>query len=205
MGGYMQEPPRQPSNATCFICLPKRTEKCDKILVDPSCQLHTWLKTPDDWLLLHCLSSYYYYLQDRKQFEYYHICIAFTCPSSPTGMTQSSLGRCFAGELRDTEPRESTDLYQTASKAHLWPKSYIVVVVVLSLSCVRLFATLWTIGHQAPLSMGFSRQEYWSRLPFPSPGDLPNSGTEPMSPALQAGSLPLSHLGSPQEGLNHIP
>ena len=131
MGGYMQEPPRQPNNATCFICLPKRTEKCDKILVDPSCQRHTWLKTLDDWLLLRCLSSYYYYLQDRKQFEYYHICIAFTCPSSPTGMTQSSLGRCFAGELRDTELREAIDLYQTASKAHLWPK----IVILLLLFC----------------------------------------------------------------------
>ena len=51
-------------------------------------------------------------------------------------------------------------------------------------------ATPWTIAHQAPLSMGFSRQEYWSGLPFPSPGDLPNPGIEPRSPALQADSLP---------------
>ena len=51
--------------------------------------------------------------------------------------------------------------------------------------------TPWTtIGYKAPLSMGFSRQEYWSRLPFPSPGDLPNSGIEPGSPALQADSEP---------------
>ena len=48
----------------------------------------------------------------------------------------------------------------------------------------------WTIAHQAPLSMGFSRQEYWSGLPFPSPGDLPNPGIEPGSPALQADDLP---------------
>ena len=47
----------------------------------------------------------------------------------------------------------------------------------------------WTVAHQAPLSMGFSRQEYWSGLPFTSPGDLPNSGTEPRSPALQADDL----------------
>ena len=46
--------------------------------------------------------------------------------------------------------------------------------------------TLWTIAHQAPPSMGFSRQEYWSGLPFPSPGDLPNPGIEPRSPELQA-------------------
>ena len=53
-----------------------------------------------------------------------------------------------------------------------------------SLSCVRLFATLWTVAYQAPPSMGFSRQEYWSGLPFPPPGDLPNSGIKPTSPAL---------------------
>ena len=52
------------------------------------------------------------------------------------------------------------------------------------LSHVGLFATPWTVAHQAPLSMGFSRQEYWSGLPFPSPGDLLDPGIEPMSPAL---------------------
>ena len=54
-------------------------------------------------------------------------------------------------------------------------------------SCSTL-ATPWTVAHQAPLSMGFSRQEYWSGLPFPSPGDLPNPGIKPRSPALQADS-----------------
>ena len=54
---------------------------------------------------------------------------------------------------------------------------------VCKLSPVLLFATLWTVAHQAPLSMGFSRQEYWSGLPFPSPGDLPHPGIEPASPA----------------------
>ena len=53
-----------------------------------------------------------------------------------------------------------------------------------SLSRVRFFATPWTVAHQAPRSMGFSRHEYWSGLPFPSPGDLPDSGIEPRSPAL---------------------
>ena len=50
------------------------------------------------------------------------------------------------------------------------------------LSCVQLFATPWTIAHQAPLSMEFSKQEYWSGLPFPSLGDLSNPGIQPMSP-----------------------
>ena len=53
-------------------------------------------------------------------------------------------------------------------------------------NCVQLFATLWTVAHKAPPSMGFSRKEYWRGLPLPPPGDLPNSGTEPGSPALQA-------------------
>ena len=55
---------------------------------------------------------------------------------------------------------------------------------------VRLFTIPWTIAHQAPLSVEFSRQGYWSELPFPSPGDLPDPGIEPRSPILEAGSLP---------------
>ena len=66
----------------------------------------------------------------------------------------------------------------------------ILKVKVKSLSRVRLFTTPWTVAYQAPRSMGFSRQEYWSGLPFPSPGDLPNPGIEPGSPALQADDLP---------------
>ena len=64
-------------------------------------------------------------------------------------------------------------------------------MLVLSQSVVLDSATSWTIAHQVPLSMGFSRQEYWSGLPCPSPGDLPITGTEPRSPAQQADSLPL--------------
>ena len=57
------------------------------------------------------------------------------------------------------------------------------------LSRVWLFATPWTVAHQAPLSMGFSRQEYWSGLPLPSPGDLSDPGIKPRSPVLQAEAL----------------
>ena len=60
------------------------------------------------------------------------------------------------------------------------------------------FMTLCTAAHQTPLSMGFPRQEYWSGFPFPSPGNLPDPGIEPGSPAWQADSLPLSRLGSPR-------
>ena len=64
-----------------------------------------------------------------------------------------------------------------------------------SLSRVRLFATPWTGAYQAPPSMGFSGQEYWSGLPFPSPGDLPHPGIEPGSPALWADALPFEPPG----------
>ena len=67
------------------------------------------------------------------------------------------------------------------------------------LSHAQLFATPWTVALQAPLSMGFSRQEYWSGLPFPSPGDLPDAGIEPVSPvspALQADFLPAEPSGN---------
>ena len=79
-------------------------------------------------------------------------------------------------------------------------------MLLLLLSCfshVKLCVTLWTAAHQAPLSMEFSRQEYWSGLPFPSTGDPPNPGIELGSPALQAESLPSEPLGKPiQSGEN---
>ena len=69
-------------------------------------------------------------------------------------------------------------------------------------SCVQRFATLWTIACQVPLSVGFSRQEYWSMLPFTSPGHLPDPGVKPTcvkSPALAGGSLPLVPPGEPRK------
>ena len=68
-----------------------------------------------------------------------------------------------------------------------------------SLSCVQLFKTPWTISYQAPLSMEFSRQEYWSGLPFPSPRDLPSAGIKPGSPALQADTLLSEPPGNPPQ------
>ena len=81
-------------------------------------------------------------------------------------------------------PRDRTWVSCTACRFFtIWaPRKPIVKVK--SLSRVLLFVTPWTIAYQASPSMGFSRQEYWSGLPFPSPGDLPNPGTEPGSPAL---------------------
>ena len=70
----------------------------------------------------------------------------------------------------------------------------------ISCSVVSDSVTSWTVACQAPLSMEFSRQEYWSRLPFPPPGDLPDPGIEPRSLALQADSLPSEPPGEPKPG-----
>ena len=71
-----------------------------------------------------------------------------------------------------------------------------------SCMCVRFFVTPWTIACQVPPSMGFSRQEYWSGLPFPASGDLPNLRAEPSFPALQPDSLPSESLGKPSSGVS---
>ena len=93
------------------------------------------------------------------------------------GTTWMDFEGILLSELRQT------DEYHMSS--HIWKK-----VKVKSLNCDWHFATPWTVAYQAPLSMGFSRQEYWSGLPFPSLGDLPNPGIEPRSPALQTDALP---------------
>ena len=84
-------------------------------------------------------------------------------------------------------------LYSLCCTIYVWMLSHF--------SRVQLFVTLWTAAHQASLSMEFSRQEYWRGLPCPPPGDLPDLGMEPVSPAtiaLQMHSLPLSHQGRPK-------
>ena len=68
-------------------------------------------------------------------------------------------------------------------------------------SCIQLFVTPWTVALQAPLSMGFSRPEYWSGLPCPPPGDLPDPGIKPGSPVLAGRFFTMSHQGSPEISL----
>ena len=69
-------------------------------------------------------------------------------------------------------------------------------------SCVCFFCdTIYTVARQVPLSMGFPRQEYWSGLPFPSPGDLPNSGLKPVSPALAGRFFTIESPGKPDQSL----
>ena len=78
------------------------------------------------------------------------------------------------------------------------------VCVCLSFSHVQFFAVPCTVACQAPLSMEFSRQEYWSRLPFPSPGDLPDPRIKPVSAALQADSLPFEPRGKPLRSIGEL-
>ena len=86
-------------------------------------------------------------------------------------------------------------------KSSLESNMIIFKVKVKSLGRVRLFVTPWTVAYQSSQSMEFSRQEYWSGLPFPSPGDLPDPGIEPGSPALPADTLPSEPPGKPSNNM----
>ena len=104
---------------------------------------------------------------------------------------KQSFGKLFCTEL-DSKYFRICEAYRSLLHIHLY--IFLQGFVCISHSVVP--DSLWLHGaHQAPLSMELSRQEYWSGLPFPSPGDLPNPGIKPVSPALQADSLPLSHWG----------
>ena len=93
------------------------------------------------------------------------------------------------GAVRSAEPDVGVREWQVLRKEESEPCK-VHKMKVKSLSSVGLFATPWTVAYQAPQSMEFSRQEYWSGLPFPSPRDLPDPGIEPGSPTLRADALP---------------
>ena len=97
--------------------------------------------------------------------------------------------------LMEASWRERLTLGETGSCSGGWGHAQVKVKL---LSRVQLFATPWTVAHQAPPTMEFSRQEYWSGLPFSSPGDLPDPGIEPGSPSLWAEALPSEPPGNPQ-------
>ena len=90
--------------------------------------------------------------------------------------------------MMDSQEKKKKKLWKNTPRSQSKSKSKL-------LSCVRLFATPWTAAHQAPQSMEFSRQDYWSGLPFPSLADLPNPGIEPGSLAQQASALPFEPPG----------
>ena len=89
--------------------------------------------------------------------------------------------------------QSSLQLFHTFQNLHFYS-----TFLTVSRSVMFDSVTLWTVAHQAPPTMGFSRQEYWSGLPFPSPQGLSNPGIEPWSPAWQADSLPFELQGSPE-------
>ena len=109
-----------------------------------------------------------------------------------------------------SQPRDQTRISYIASRFFpVWAtrKTHVRLgseMEVKSLSHVRLFVTPWTVAYQGPPSVGFSRQEYWSGLPFPSPRDLPNPGIEPGSPALWADALPSEPPGKLTWGLRGV-
>ena len=104
--------------------------------------------------------------------------------------------RVHAQLLSSIQLCDPMDCSSPCSSVHGIILAGILECVLVAQSHIWLFATTWTVAHQAPLSTGFSRPEYWSGLPFPSPGVLPDPGIEIRSPALQTDSLPLSHWGS---------
>ena len=131
----------------------------------------------------------------------------------PTGCRP--LCQTDTGEMRETQPwpwpwmnslsvgsnRNINTHYHETMKCCIWDVktgiSLLSVLTVKLLSHIRLFMTPWAVARQAPLYMGFSRQEYWSGLPIPSPGDFPDPGNESVNPAWHADSLLLSYQGSP--------
>ena len=112
----------------------------------------------------------------------------FNLPHNCTHLTRFKLDSEKAEEPEIKLPtstgslKRQENLRKTSTSALLTTPKPLTVWKVNSLSHVRLFPTPWTIAYQAPPSMGFSRQEYWTGLPFPSPGNLPNPGIEPGSP-----------------------
>ena len=98
------------------------------------------------------------------------------------------------GESSTLNPELSTSANSPGNPSRKGISYSLCCCCLLTKSCLT-FATPWTVAHQVLLSIGFSRQEYWSGLPFPTLGDRPNPGMKPVSPTLQAVSLPLSHQG----------
>ena len=123
---------------------------------------------------------------------------ADSLPSEPPRQLHTKIQNAFCFKQIRSEDENIRGLKKLVT---LCPKAYftplLLFAAVQSLSPVQFFATLWTVAHQAPLSMGFPRQEYWSRLPFPSPEDLPSPGIEPTSPALSGGFSTTEPPGKP--------
>ena len=124
------------------------------------------------------------------------VAISFSRGSSRS-RNQTRVSRIAGGRFNLWATRDRTKSWYNLSRKQWSLKCVCVCVFVHSLSCVWIFATPWTVAYKAPLSMEFSKQEYSSGLPFPSPGDLPDPGIEPRSPTLQADTLLSESPGKP--------
>ena len=127
----------------------------------------------------YCLAARYCLTLQARILEWIAISFSRESPNPGSELTSPTL----AGEFFTTEPI-NYKYYNTHTHTHTHTHIYV------WLSHVWLFATPWTVACQAPLSMGFSKQDYWGGLPCPPPGDLPDPGIELRSPASQAGSSP---------------
>ena len=122
-------------------------------------------------------------------FPYLPKCSKYICRDAPHPFLpgRTEVNHWNNSRFFSTQGQHQRNLATNFAKTHFHPpliSPYIFVVVAQSLSRVQLFVSPWTIIRQAPLSMGFPRQEYWSGLPFPTPGDCPNPGIKSASPAL---------------------
>ena len=120
---------------------------------------------------------------------YFHLeqCLAFSMHSINIRCCYITTVRVAPPPLAPTPPQSLSPTPSPPSPPPLQPLLTSPLCVFSGISGIQLFATCQTVARQAPLSMGFSGQEYWSRLPFPLPRDLPNPGIQPASPALAAG------------------
>ena len=121
---------------------------------------------------------------------------SYVLTGTEQGMTETFGTTCHGAVSYENRSSLRKTIFSVVIVLHFDGQIYLKVKAK-SLSHIQLFVIPWAVACRAPLSMGFSRQEHWSGLPFPSPGDLPEPGIEPRSPALQADSLPLEPPGKP--------
>ena len=195
MSKYHHEPSRPGSKATSFLCLQclkKKLKKKKKSSPHLESLQHfkNCFQLEETCFTMLCLFLLYNNVNQLLVYTYPSWASLSSPPTHPT-----ALGH------------QSTELNSVLYSSFPLAIYFTSVCVLSSLSCVRLFVTLWTVAHQAPLSMGLFKQECWSGLLCPPPGDLPNPGTEPTSPAalaLQVSSLLLSLRGSPYFTQNSV-
>ena len=144
-------------------------------------------KTSHSQMLITC--------QDRRASRNFHVCQGSKHLSPMTHFLKSPEKHSSANSWIKEGKGGSQEIWDQIKKS---VNGFLKVHVLGHFSCIQFFATLWTVAFQAPLSMGFSSQEYWSGLPCPLPGNLPNPGIKvvsPASPAFQVDSLSLEVTG----------